>query len=144
MNILRASASKRCRNRPKRDVDARSRLQSSGRFAPTSEDVTANGEAEQWPPHVDANQRPGIRFKCREYGDRRVLHKDEGEPACERGSQSAKSIFQIQLRDQQGQSVIDNDGRDESENERPDAVCSFDVSRFFGVKIEPGLTPDCV
>ncbi len=40
--------------------------------------------------------------------------------------------------------VIDNDGGSEREDVSADAMCSFDVGRGFGVKIQPSVAPNGV
>lgn len=49
--------------------------------APGAENNAANGEREEGPTHIDQDEWPRITFESREYGNGRILRKEEPEPA---------------------------------------------------------------
>ena len=77
-------------------------------LAPSTQDETADCEAEQGPAHVDANERPRVRFKRREHGNGRVFDEQEREPAGERDFETAQCGCRFQPRDQHRQCVVDD------------------------------------
>ncbi len=84
---------------------------------PGAENDAANRKPEERPAHVDANERPGIRFKSGEHRNGRVFHEHERKPASERDFETAPNACWV----------------------RPS-----DVGRGFGVKIQPSVAPNGV
>src|ERR1700730_13188084 len=46
-------------------------------FAPGAKNEAADGEAEEWAAHIDANERPRICLERREHANGRVFNKEK-------------------------------------------------------------------
>src|ERR1700720_4325411 len=64
---------------------------------PGAENQSANGKSDQRPAHVDANQRPRIRFKSGEDGNGGVFNEEEREPTNERDRQATNRSLGVKL-----------------------------------------------
>ncbi len=111
---------------------------------PGAENDAANRKPEERPAHVDANERPGIRFKSGEHRNGRVFHEHERKPASERDFETAPNACWVRPSDKQCERVVDDNRSDEREDVGADAMCSLDVGRGFGVKIQPSVAPNGV
>ena len=111
---------------------------------PGAEDEAADCHANQWPAHVDANERPGICFESRKHRNRSVFHEHKREPARERDLQTAEGTCRVEPRDQHRQSVNDDDRCDEREHIRANIMGALDVGHRAGVQIEPLLAENRV
>jgi hypothetical protein len=111
---------------------------------PGAEDEAADCHAEQWPAHVDANERPGIRFERGEHRNGRVFHEHKSEPARERDFKTAPDACWVGPRDKHCECVINSDGGEEREHVGTDIVRVFDVRHRARMKIQPFLAKNCV
>jgi hypothetical protein len=103
--------------------------------APGAEDESADREGNERPAHVDENERPWVRFEGGERGNGGVFDKEKGEPADERDGKSASGVVRVLARDQPGQRVVYDDGRDDRDDVGHRAVRALNVGHSPGVKI---------
>jgi len=113
-------------------------------FWPGAKDQAADRESEKRPAHVDANERPRVRFKGGEHGNGRVFDEQEREPAGERDFETAQCGCRFQPRDQHRQCVVDDDRSNKREHVRADIVGVLDVGHRPRMQIEPLVTKDGV
>ena len=111
---------------------------------PGAENQSANRKPEERPAHVDANERPRIRFESGEHGNSGVFHEHKRKPAGERDLETAERAFRVQLPDQYRERVIDDDGGSEGEQVGPNAVRVLDIGSGFSMKIQPRATPNSI
>ena len=95
--------------------------------APGAENQTADCKVHEWPPHIDQDERPLVRFEGREHGDGRVFDEKKGEPTEERDFQTGNCVRGIHASDQPGQRIINNNGRNDRQKVSAYAMSALDV-----------------
>ncbi len=110
--------------------------------APGAEDDAANGEGEKGRAHVDKEERPRIGLEGGVDSYTGEGRKKEGEPADERDLQSGQGMRDVQLHEQPGQGVIDQDGGDDADEIRKDVMRLLDVRHGAGVEVQPSFAKE--